>query len=149
MSLIIFRLIWKRQKWGCEYPTCAIITNSCLQTTLLHLLVFPFVYRFHSRIEAVHHSSFANDQFRRISASFQLHFKICLFWLLYEKECSFYTYLFCCTELKWMFIISTAFWVTGWDTGSVAPRAKSELPSSTCEWTRIWTTYLECRWNNP
>ena len=44
----------------------------------LHLLVFPFVYQFHFRIEALVCSSFANDQFRRISPSFHHHFKICL-----------------------------------------------------------------------
>ena len=64
----------------------------------LHLLVFPFVYQFNSRIGVLVHSSFANDQFRKISTTFQHHFKICLF--LYEKECSFYTNLFCCTEMR-------------------------------------------------
>ena len=37
----------------------------------LHLLVFPFVYNFHFRIKVLDCLSFANDQFRRISASFQ------------------------------------------------------------------------------
>ena len=59
-------------------------------------------------------------------------FKICLLWLLHDKEC-------CCTEMRWMFIISTAIWVTGSDTSSVSSR--SELTSSKCEWTRIWTIY--------
>ena len=86
----------------------------------LHLLVFPFDYRFHSRIEALVCSSFANDKFRWISTSFQHHFKICLLWLLHEKECSFYSYLFCCTEMRWLFISSSAIWVTGSDTSSVA-----------------------------
>jgi hypothetical protein len=44
---------------------------------------------------------------------------------------------------------SSAIWVTGSDAGSVAFRARGELTRSKCEWTRIWTTYLECRWNNP
>ena len=96
----------------------------------LYLLVFPFVYQFYSIIEALVSSSFANDEFRRISVSFQHHFKIYLLWLLHEKECSFYSYLFCCTEMTWMFIISTTIWVNGWDTSSVASRARSELTSS-------------------
>ena len=45
-------------------------------------------------------SSFANDQFRAISTTFQHHFKICLLWFLHEKECSFYTHLFYCTEIR-------------------------------------------------
>ena len=100
----------------------------------LYLLVFPFVYQFYSIIEALVSSSFANDEFRRISVSFQHHFKIYLLWLLHEKECSFYSYLFCCTEMTWMFIISTTIWVNGWDTSSVASRARSELTSWQCYW---------------
>ena len=66
-------------------------------------------------------------------------------WFLHEKECSFKTNLFCCTEMRLMSISSNAIWVTG----SVASRARSKLTRSKCEWTRIWTTYLENRWNNP
>ena len=44
----------------------------------LHLLVFSFVYQFNSRIGALVNPSFANDQFRRISTTFQHHFKVCL-----------------------------------------------------------------------
>ena len=44
----------------------------------LYLLVFPFVYKFYSIIEALVSSSFANGEFRRISVSFQHHFKIYL-----------------------------------------------------------------------
>ena len=66
----------------------------------LHLLVFPFVYQFNSRIGVIVYSSFANDQFRRISTTFQHHFKICLLWFLHEKECNFYTNLFYCTEMR-------------------------------------------------
>ena len=51
----------------------------------LHLLVFSFVYQFHYRIEALVFSSFENDQLRRISTSFQDHFKICLLLFLHEK----------------------------------------------------------------
>ena len=66
----------------------------------LHFLVFPFVYQFNSRIGVLLQSSFANDQFRRISTTFQHHFKIFLLWFLHKKECSFYTHLFCCTEMR-------------------------------------------------
>ena len=34
-----------------------------------------------------------------ISTTFQHLFKICLLWFLPEKECSFYTHLFSCTEM--------------------------------------------------
>ena len=100
----------------------------------LYLLVFPFVYKFYSIIEALVSLSFENYVFIRISVSFLHHFKIYLLWLLHEKECSFYSYLFCCTEMIWMFIISTTIWVNGWDTSSVASRARSELTSSQCNW---------------
>ena len=96
----------------------------------LYLLEFPFIYQLYSRIEALVSSSFANDLFKRIPASFQHHFKICLLWLLHEKECTFFTYLFCCTEMTWLFIISTTVWVNSWVTSSVASRARSELTNS-------------------
>ena len=105
----------------------------------LHLLVFPFVYQFNSRIRILVYSSFASDKLRRISKTFQHNFKMCSLWFLHKKECSFYTYLFCCTEKKWMFISSTAIWFTSSDTGSVAFRARGQLDRSKCEWTRIWT----------
>ena len=65
------------------------------------------------------------QNFRRISTLFQKNFKICLF----EKDCSFYTNSFCCSEMRWLFISSTTIWVTG----SVAPRARRQLTSSKCE----------------
>ena len=71
------------------------------------------------------------------SEGLQQHFSICLLWFLPEKECSFYTHLFCCTEMRWLFISSTAIWTTG----SVASRARTKLTSSKCHWTRIWATY--------
>ena len=71
---------------------------------------------------------------RRISTTFQYHFKICLLWFLHEKECSFYTHLFCCTEMGWLSISSTAIWVTGSDTSSVAFRARTKLTS------KFWVT---------
>ena len=74
----------------------------------LHILVFPFIYKFNSRIGVLVYSSFATDQFRRISTTFQHHFKICLLQFFHEKECSFYTHLFYCTEMTWLFISSTA-----------------------------------------
>ena len=36
--------------------------------------------------------------------------------------------------MTWMFIISTTVWVNGWDTSSVASRARSELTSSQFNW---------------
>ena len=63
----------------------------------LHILVFPFVYQFNSRIVALVYSSFHQ---MTSSGEFQHHFKICLLLFLYEKECSFYTNLFCCTEMR-------------------------------------------------
>ena len=36
--------------------------------------------------------------------------------------------------MTWIFIISTTVWVNGWDTSSVASRARSELTSSQCSW---------------
>ena len=66
----------------------------------LHLLAFPFVYQFNSRIGVLVHSSFANDLFRSISTTFQHHFKKKLLWFLHEKVCSFYTNLFYCTEMR-------------------------------------------------
>ena len=67
-------------------------------------------------------------------------------WFLYEKECSFYTHLFCCTKMRWLFISITAIWVTSSDTGSDASRAgysraRTELTSSKCDWTRIWAIW--------
>ena len=73
----------------------------------LHHLVFPFVYQFNSRIWVLVHSR----DFNNISD---------------EKECSFYTHLFCCTAMRWLFISSTAIWITGSDNSSVASRARIE-----------------------
>ena len=39
--------------------------------------------------------------------------------------------------MRWLFISSTAIWVTGSDTGSVVSRAGTELTSSKRDWTRI------------
>ena len=92
----------------------------------LHLFAFPFVCGFNSRI----HSSSANkylvqNNFNKISASFRNLFVV----VLHEKECSFYSHIFCCTEMRWLFISSTAVWVTG----SIASRAKTQLTSSKCD----------------
>ena len=46
---------------------------------------------------------------------------------------------FAVTEMKWLFISSSAILVTGSDSGSAASRARSENTRSKCEWTRIWT----------
>ena len=56
-----------------------------------------------------------------------------------QKECSFYTNLFRCTEMRWMFTSSTAIFSNGSDTSSVASKGKSQLTRSKCEWTRIWS----------
>ena len=45
--------------------------------------------QFNSRKGVLVRSSFANDQFRRISTKFQHHFKICLLWFLHEKNVAF------------------------------------------------------------
>ena len=55
----------------------------------LHLLVFSFVHQFNSRIWVLFHSLFACEKFRRISTTFQHHFKICLMWFLHKKVCRF------------------------------------------------------------
>ena len=55
----------------------------------LQLLVFPFIYPFNSRIRVLVQSSFANEEFRRISTTFQHHFKICLLWFLQKKNVAF------------------------------------------------------------
>ena len=47
----------------------------------LQLLLFPFIYPFNSRIRVLVQSSFANEEFRRISTTFQHHFKICGFYM--------------------------------------------------------------------
>ena len=44
--------------------------------------------------------------FNIILPSFQNLFVVV--WLLHEKECSFYSHLFCCTEMRWLFISSSA-----------------------------------------
>ena len=44
-----------------------------------------------------------------------------------------------CTKKIWMFISSTAVWVTGSYTGSIASRGKSKLTRTK---SRIWTRYL-------
>ena len=70
---------------------------------------------------------------------FQHHFKTCLLWLLLTKECSFYYYLFCCTEMRFQvpFKLQVQILV-------VASNPRSELNKSKCEWTKIWTTLQMC-----
>ena len=69
------------------------------------------------------------------SEDFQQHFSIISKFdrFLCKKEYSFYTQLFCCTELRWMFISSTSIWVTDSDIGSVASKARSQLTRSKCK----------------
>ena len=126
----------------CKCKVFKLISRQALKSiTSRHmgnLFLFLPVCSFNSRTWVLVHLSFANDQFRRSSTKFQLHFKICLLWFLHGKECIFYTHLFCYTEMRRLFISSTAIWITGSDTGSVASRARTKLTSSKCDWTRIW-----------
>ena len=78
----------------------------------------------------------AQKDFSNISASFQNLFVVVVKW---KGICTFYTYLFCCTEMRWLFISLSAIWATDSDTSLVACRARTELTRSKCEWTRIWT----------
>ena len=55
----------------------------------LHFFVFPFVYHFNSRIEALVCSEGFQKYFSIFSASIQHHFKNCLLWLLHEKNVAF------------------------------------------------------------
>ena len=78
------------------------------------------------------HSSFAND----CSDGFQQH----------------YISLFCCAEMRWLF---DEWWGPNDEEVHTmemmvesASRAKIQLTRSKCESRRIWTMYLECRWNN-
>ena len=82
------------------------------------------------------------------SEGFQYHFCIIskfIFCDCYMKKNVAFTLI----SMRWLFISSSAIWVTGLDTRSVASRARTELTRSKREWTRIWTTYLEFRGNNP
>ena len=51
---------------------------------------------------AIHHLQ------KTSSEAFQHHFKIYLLWFLHGKEYSFYTTLFCCTEMRLLFMSSSA-----------------------------------------
>ena len=63
----------------------------------LHLLVFPLVYQFNSRIVALVICKWlVQKDFNIISASLQKLFVVGFT----RKECSFYTNLFCCTEMR-------------------------------------------------
>ena len=126
VSLLLLRMVHTEARHRVDITEASL---SCLYSYTqiggfhLHLLVFPFVYQFNSRGS----SPFIICKCKRISTTFQHHFKICFLWFLHEKECSFYTYFFfCCSEMRWMFIISTAIWFTGWDTSSVASRARCD-----------------------
>ena len=82
-----------------------------------------------------------------ISTIFQHHFKICLLWFLPEKECSFYTHLFWCTEMRWLFISSTAFELPV----QILVQLLLELELNLIVQNAIeleFTLYLECRWND-
>ena len=73
------------------------------------------------------------------SEEFQHHFsiisKFVCFYFFVKKIVAFTLISFAvCTEMRWLFISSTAIWVTGSDTGSVAMAC--QLTKSKCEWTR-------------
>ena len=137
--LLIANLPWKYlAAWWDVHKWCTILGGRGTGGFHLHLLLFPFVYQFHSRTEALVCSSFANKwlvqkDFSIISTSFQTLFVVIVTW----KRISFYPYLFCCTEMRWFFISSSAIWVTGSDISSVASRARSELTRSKCEKTQF------------
>ena len=68
--------------------------------------------------------NYGNNLFSKIFLqSFQNLFVV----FLNEKECSFYAYLFYCTEIRWMLI-----------SYSVASRGKSQLTKLKYKSTRIW-----------
>jgi hypothetical protein len=72
----------------------------------LHLSVFVFLYQFNTRIGFLVHfiicKWLVQKDFNNISVSFQKFVVV-----LHEKERSFYTHLFCCTEMRWLFISAT------------------------------------------
>ena len=64
-----------------------------------------FIYTFWYSLSST--SSILEQRFQSVvhlqitsSEGFHHHFKICLLWFLHKKECSFYTHLFCCTEMR-------------------------------------------------
>ena len=66
----------KIRVWWVSSPSCDKIKVTVTESSHrigfhLHLLVFSFIYQFNSRIGVLVNSSFANDQFRRISTTFQ------------------------------------------------------------------------------
>ena len=87
--------------------------------------------------------------FQIISTTFQHHFKICLLWFLHEKECCFYTHLFCCTEMRWLFISSTAIWVTVSDRIPVQLLPDLEVNLLDQNVYELEFELFECRRNNP
>ena len=112
---------------------CNFVCLFCLGGFHLHLLVFP------------------NSLVCQIR--FLVHLFIICKWLL-QKDFSIISKFVCCNcymkkneaftlisfaVLRWMFISSTAIWVTSSDPCSVASRAIIQLTSSKCEWSRIWT----------
>ena len=114
-------------------------------------LLVGFIYTFWSSLSST--SSILEEGFKCIhnlqmtsSERFQQHFSIIskfVFCGFYMRKNAAFTFI-SFAVLKWMFISSTAIWVTGSYTSSVASRARSQLTRSKCEWTRIWTTYLHC-----
>ena len=77
----------------------------------LCLFDFHFIYQFYFLLSTLVKSAFWIPDGLLIFKSFQHHFNVCLLWFLHKKRSSFYTHLFCFTEMRWMFISSTAIWV--------------------------------------
>ena len=142
MALSLARHINQNHLWtlGHRSTICWNYLGLFIEYDSFHLCLFDFhfIYQFYFLMTTLVKSAFWNTADLLIFKSFQHHFKICLLWFLHKKRCSFYTHLFCFTEMRWMFISSTAIWVAGWDTSSVGSRAGSDLTSSKCEWARIW-----------
>ena len=83
----IFCVSISQLKYLKSLSTILLMARQCEEDGFhLHRLVLPFVHQFNFRIEVLVYSSFGNDQLRKISTTFQHHFKIWLLWFLHKKE---------------------------------------------------------------
>ena len=73
MLQFFYNILWQRRLNNITVYELSQYSIPLIDIGGLHLplLVFPFVYQFNSRIGLLVCSSFANDQFKRISALFQ------------------------------------------------------------------------------
>ena len=106
--------LWSTRKLQSQMPCIKRNIYIQIMKLLYSNAMGGFIYNFWCSLWSIHHLQMTS------SKGFQHHFKSCLLWFLHEKEYSFYTNLFYCTEMRWLFISSTAIWVTGSDTNSVA-----------------------------